>query len=190
MTTIEFIAILVSIVVGLAVAEVLQGFAESLRHRSSVHGYWPLFVFATIVLVMAIWTVRWLWIAEDLGTWTWAELALALAPGLVIFVMARLTFPQEVEGSDLRTYYFEQSNFLWGLSALFVAMAELRVLTLGDAVPHADARVAAHAMRLGAFLLCLVLSISKQRRVHEIGLGLAILLMIARIATSFVAFGR
>ena len=80
METIEFIAILVSIVVGLAIAEVLQGFADSLRFRSSIRAYWPLFVFAAIVLIMAIWTVRWLWIAVDHGTWTWGELSLALAP--------------------------------------------------------------------------------------------------------------
>ena len=170
-------------------AEVLQGFADSLRYRSSVRGYWPLFVFAALVLIMSIWTVRWLWIAEDLGTWTWGELALALGPGLIIFVMARVTFPQEVEGTDLRTYYFAQSRIMWSLSALFVATAEVRVLTLGSAVPLADARPAAHAMRLGAFLLCIVLATTKRPRVHEVGLGIAILLMIARIGTSYIAFG-
>lgn len=189
METIEFIAILVSIVVGLAMAEILQGFADSLRHRSSVRAYWPLFVFAAIVLTMSIWTVRWLWIAEDLGAWTWGELALALGPGLIIFVMARLTFPQELQGHDLRAYYYEQSRVLWGLSALFVATAELRVLTLGEAVPLADARATAHAMRIIAFLLCIVLATTRRPRVHELGLGIAILLLIARIATSFVAFG-
>lgn len=188
MATIEFIAILVSIVVGLAMAEVLEGFADSLRYRSGIRGYWPLFAFAALVLTMAIWTVRWLWIAEDLGIWTWGSLALALAPGLIIFVMARLTFPQELQGSDLRAYYFEQSTILWGLSALFVITAEVRVLTLGAAVPPADAQVAAHAMRFGAFLLCIVLASTKRRLVHELGLGIAIMLMIARIATSYVAF--
>ena len=190
MDTIEFVAILVSIVVGLAMAEVLQGFADSLRNRSSIRGYWPLFVFAILVLFMAIWTVRWLWIAEDLRTWTWGGLGLALAPGLIIFVMARLTFPQEIQESDLRSYYYEHSRVLWGLSTLFVATAEVRVLTLGAAVPVADAQPAAHAMRIAAFLLCIVLATFKRRRVHEFGLGIAIVLMIARIGTSYVAFGR
>ncbi len=189
METIEFIAILVSIVVGLAMAEVLQGFADSLRHRLSLRGYWPIFVFGALVLAMSIWTVRWLWISEGLGVWTWGQLGLALAPGLIIFVMARLTFPQELEGCDLRAYYFNQSRNIWGLAALFVVTAELRVLTLGDAVPIADARAAAHDMRVAAFLLCLVLATSKRHRVHEVGLGIAILLLIARIATSYVAFG-
>jgi len=190
MATIEFIAILVSIVVGLAMTEVLQGFADCLRHRSSVRGYWPLIVFAVLVVFMSIWTLRWLWLAEGVDSWTWGELAVALAPGLLIFVMARITFPQKVDESDLRVYYFEQSRILWGLAALFVAMAEVRVVTLGAAVPLADARVAAHAMRLGAFLLCIVLEVSKRRQVHEVGLGIAILLMAARIATSYVAFGE
>lgn len=190
METIEFIAILVSIVVGLAMAELLQGLADSLRYRLSIRTYWPLFIFAAIVLTMAIWTVRWLWIAADIGTWTWGELGFALAPGLIIFVMARLTFPQKLQGADLRVYYFEQSRVLWGLSALFVATAEVRVLTLGEAVPLADVQPAAHAMRLGAFLLCIVLATSQRRRVHELGLGIAILLLVARITTSYVAFGQ
>ena len=104
--------------------------------------------------------------------------------------MARLTFPQKLQSVDLQAYYFEQSRILWSLSALFVATAEVRVLTLGAAVPLADARLAAHAMRFGAFLLCIVLATTKRRVVHEVGLGVAILLMVARIATSYVAFGR
>ena len=189
MATIEFIAILISIVVGLAMAEVLQGFAECLRHRSSVRGYWPLIVVSALILVMAIWTLRWLWIAKGLENWTWGELSIALAPGLIIFVMARLAFPQKLDGIDLRVYYFEQSRVIWGLAALYVAVAEVRVLTLGAMMPEADARGAAHAMRLVAFLLCIVLAVSKRPKVHEIGLGIAMLLMTARIATSYVAFG-
>lgn len=189
MDTIEFIAILVSIVVGLAMAEVLQGFADSLRHRSSLRGYWPLFVFGALVVTMSIWTVRWLWLSEGLSFWTWGELALALAPGLIVFVMARLTFPQELADSDLRAYYFDQSKSLWSLAALFVVTAEVRVLTLGASVPLADAQPAAHVMRLVAFLLCLILATSKRPLIHEVGLGLAVVLLIARIATSYVAFG-
>lgn len=103
MAIVEYIAILVSIVVGLAMTEILQGFAESLRHRSSVRIYWPLIAVASLILMMAIWTVRWLWLAEEQDRWTWGQLTLALVPGLLIFVMARLTFPQELEDCDLRT---------------------------------------------------------------------------------------
>ena len=60
MAIIEYIAILVSIVVGLAMAEILQGFADSLRHRSSVTVYWPLLVVASLIIAMDIWTLRWL----------------------------------------------------------------------------------------------------------------------------------
>lgn len=108
---------------------------------------------------------------------------------MLILVMARPTFPQELAGSDLRAYDFEQSKIIWGLAALFVAMAQVRVLTLGTAVPQADARGAAHVMRLAALLLCIVLAVSKRRQVHEVGPGSAMLLMIARIASSNVAFG-
>ena len=190
MAIVEYIAILVSILVGLAMAEILQGFADSLRHRATVRAYWPLLVVAALILTMAIWTLRWLWLAEEQATWSWAQLALALAPGMLIFVMARLTFPQGLANGDLRAYYFDHSRIIWGLAALFVIMAEIRVLTLGSPLPESDVGAVAHALRLGAFLLCAVLAISRRPLVHEIGLGIAILLMIARIATSFIAFGE
>ncbi|MFQ5530730.1 MAG: hypothetical protein ACE5FP_10355 [Gemmatimonadota bacterium] len=189
MATVEFIAILVSIVVGLAMAEVLQGFADALRHRSSVRGYWPLMVYAALTLTMAIWTLRWLWLAEDLEVWTWGALALALAPGLLIFLMARMTFPQQLQGSNLQAYYFEHSRVLWGLAAVFVSLAALRITTLGAFAAQSETSTSALILRSGAFLLCIVLAVSKRQRVHEIGLGVAIVLMIARIATSYVAFG-
>ena len=114
MATIEYIAILVSIVVGLAMAEILQGFADALRHRSSVTVYWPLLMVAALILAMAIWTMRWLWLAEEQDSWTWGELMLSLAPGFLIFVMARLTFPQELANRDLRAYYFDSRAGLFG----------------------------------------------------------------------------
>ena len=69
-------------------------------------------------------------------------------------------------------------------------MAEIRVVTLGAPVPESDAGSVAHALRLGAFSLCMILAVSKRPKVHEIGFGIAVLLMIARIATSYVAFGE
>lgn len=189
MTTIEFIAIFVSIVVGLAMAEVIQGFADALRHRNSVLIYWPLLVFAAIVLIMAIWTVRWLWLAEDQATWTWGDLSLTLMLGLLIFMMARLTFPQELEGCDLKKYYFEHSRVIWSLAAMFVAVAGLRVATLEVGVTEGVTDLPAWILRFIAFLLCVVLTVSKRERLHEIGLGIAMVLMIARFATSYVAFG-
>lgn len=170
-------------------AEVLQGLADSLRHRETVRSYWPLMVMAALILTMAIWTLRWLWLAEDQQSWSWGELALALAPGFLIFVMARLTFPQELKGRDLRAYYFEQSRVIWGLAAVFVALATVRVLTLDAGASASEISGPVLFLRVGAFVLCLVLAISRSPRVHELGLGLAILLMIARIATSYVAFG-
>lgn len=170
-------------------AEVLEGFADSLRHRKTVRSYWPLMVVAALILTMAIWTLRWLWLAEDQQSWSWGELALVLSPGLLIFVMARLTFPQELKGEDLRAYYFEQNRVIWGLAALFVALAAVRVSTLEAGVSEPETGSTAFLLRIGAFLLCLVLAVSRRPRVHEVGLGLAILLMIARIATSYVAFG-
>ncbi|MEN8374066.1 MAG: hypothetical protein ABFS34_01300 [Gemmatimonadota bacterium] len=189
MATVEYIAILVSIVVGLAMAEVLQGFADSLRHRASVRSYWPVWTVAALILVMAIWMLRWVWLAEDQESWNWGELALALAPGALIFIMARLAFPQELEGRDLRAYYFEHSRVIWSLAGLFVALAVVRAATLEAGVAEGETSPQALVLRLGALLLCVVLALSGRPRVHEIGLALAILLMIARIATSFAAFG-
>lgn len=189
MATIEFIAILVSIVVALAMAEIFQGFADALRHRKSVQNYWPVLVVAVIILVMAIWTLRWLWLAEDRASWTWGELALTLGPGLLVFMMARLMFPQELEGRDLRAYYYEHSRVIWSLAAVFVAVSAVRVATLEGGVIEGETNPLAWLLRLVAIMLCVVLAVSKRRRLHEAGLGLAILLLIARIVNSYVAFG-
>jgi hypothetical protein len=121
----EYILALVSILIGLAVADLSGSLHRLLRARRQVRWDWlPL---AAALLVMMLILEFW-WIFYGLGTslaWTHYGAFLVLAASLVcMFLLASATLPDEVpvEGIDLGQYYRENGRYFWGLFALFVLL--------------------------------------------------------------------
>jgi hypothetical protein len=121
----EYILALVSILVGLAVADLSGSLHRLLRARRRVQWDWlPL---AAALLVMLLILEFW-WVFFGLGTsvaWTHYGAFLVLAAALVcMFLLASATLPDEVpnDGIDLSLYYRENGRYFWSLFALFVLL--------------------------------------------------------------------
>jgi hypothetical protein len=124
-TPFEYILALVSILIGLAVADLSGSLHRLLRARRRVQWDWlPL---AAALLVMMLILEFW-WIFYGLGTsvaWTRYSAFLILAASLVcMFLLASATLPDEVpqEGIDLTRYYSDNGRYFWGLFGLFVLL--------------------------------------------------------------------
>jgi hypothetical protein len=85
MSVMEFVLVAHAIIVGLAVAEILRGFADTLRAEEARISY--------RLLLIAGWALLLLW-----QLW-WA------VPVAVLYIIARLCFPERISGSDLQAYY-------------------------------------------------------------------------------------
>ena len=169
----EFLMILVSVVIGLGLAEVLTGGANLLRSREEVRFYWihVAFQFGVFFALLQQWWE--FWDMEGVGEISFLAVLAILAPPIFLFLIANLLYPKEVEGVDLEEYYFRQSPILWGL--VIVGTLEgtfVQPLVFGDPILHA-----ANISGIPMVALCLVLATSKSRRVHAI-LGPVIILMV------------
>lgn len=125
MTPFEYLLALVSILIGLAVADLSASLHRLLRARQRVRWDWlPL---AAALLVMMLILEFW-WIFYGLGdspVWTHYGAFLVLAASLVcMFLLASATLPDEVpdEGIDLIHYYGENGRYFWSLFSLFVLL--------------------------------------------------------------------
>jgi len=118
MSVIEYISVFVSIVLGLAVAELGSSFHRLMRARHRVRWDW---MSLALAFVMLLEIVQFWWLSHDWYSHT-PELRLveflpSLLLFLLIYLMAAAVLPDEVpeQGRDLREFYFETSTYFWSL---------------------------------------------------------------------------
>jgi hypothetical protein len=131
----EFVLIAYAILIGLGVAEILRGFADlvraesvSLDRRSLMFGFWVL-----AILLQVFWAM---WRIGGRVEWAFAEFLLLLLPAILMYLIARITFPISVSGADLGSYYERTTPALWGLTAaLYVSFAAVQPLLYSSIQP-------------------------------------------------------
>ena len=104
MSVMEFVLVAHAIIVGLAVAEILRGFADTLRADGTRISYRLLLIAGWTLLLL--WQLWWaVWRVGNRPEWTFPEYVIFLFPVAVLYMIARLCFPEKVSGSDLQAYY-------------------------------------------------------------------------------------
>ena len=135
MTVMEFILVAHAILTGLGIAEVLRGFADLIRavpvtisRRLIGIAAWTLFLF--FQLWWAVWRVG----ARD--TWSFADFLVMLLPVVVLYLLARISFPKEIDGADLKQYYDRVAPALWILVAgVYISFAVFQPILYGSFQP-------------------------------------------------------
>jgi len=163
MSLFEFIMVLLSMIIGLGVAEVLTGLARALLHRRlSIHS-WHLLLLAAIVFVTLV-QVWWeSWTLHDVPEWSFPQLLLFLVNPILLYVLSHLLFPEIGSTKSLRDHYFENHRLLFGV-VFATALSSL----LFQPVAFASPIVAVHNLSSLVVLLgSLVLAVSSHPRVHD-----------------------
>ena len=116
MSVMEFILVAHAIIVGLAVAEILRGLADLVRAEGTQVSYRLLLMagWALLLLLQVWWAI---WQVGDRPGWTFPEFLIFLLPVALLYVFARLCFPEKVAESNLRAYYQRISSALFLLVA-------------------------------------------------------------------------
>jgi len=104
MSVMEFILVAHAIIVGLAVAEILRGLADMVRaEEARVSNRLLLIACWTLLLLWQVWWA--IWQVGDRAEWTFPEFLISLFPVAILYVIARLCFPEKISGSDHQAYY-------------------------------------------------------------------------------------
>ncbi len=122
MGVLEFIQVMVAIILGLGIAELLRGFADFLRpNRRKVS---PLLLAISAWLLLLHVQMWWAgWRLAGVESWHFYDLLLYLALPIVLFLLARLVFPNDADSQDLAAYYPSVSSRIWYLAGAFFAFA-------------------------------------------------------------------
>jgi hypothetical protein len=183
MDAFSYLSVLLSIILGLAVTQVLQGFRGLMLARSRVRSYWPSVAWAILLLMLDV-QVWWaMYVLRFVPEWSFLGFAVVLAQTVPLYLLAGLVLPDiGSEGSiDLRIHYYENHRwFFILLAALMVASLAKQLVLYGNLPAPLD---------LGFQLLFLASSLAgactARERFHKALVPFSAVVIVAYIATLF-----
>ncbi|HEY6450194.1 MAG TPA: hypothetical protein VIX60_05885 [Candidatus Cybelea sp.] len=184
MSAFDYLTVLVSIVLGLAIANVLTRLASVITARERVDFYWPPVAWGIFLFFIAVqhWWAE--WGVRHTTTWNFGTFWLQLLTPVDLFLLSALVLPEREENGklDLGVWYFR--NRAWFLGFLFF----LPALGIAEEV----ARTGHMASRLNlAFLVAfeVVIAIAyilKSRKAQEWLTALAMVMTFAYVVLLYL----
>jgi hypothetical protein len=139
----NYLAVFISMILGLGVAQLLSGFGRWVEQRASFRAYGPAIAWAGILLIVHVQTWWVLFGLRSRTGWTFLEFGTVLLQPILLFLLATLVLPGSAE-TDLRANYFAQRRWFFGLLLALLVMSVLKDLLLDGHLPSL-ANLAFHA---------------------------------------------
>ena len=173
----QHVVVVMSIVLGLAVTQLLKGVAQLYRTRHRLRTYWIHWGWIGLLLVFGLllwWTY---WNYRGVPAWNFFHFVLYLSPMIAFYYLTAIIIPDPTEPvTDLREYYFSNRAGFFGIFAVYGVLAGLTATLVRD-LPVLDPT---NIFRLVLVLIMLVLTRSTNERVHA-----ALLILCAGLLLTF-----
>lgn len=108
MAVFEYVAVMVTVVLALAVSHILTSLATMVANPERVRPYWLHFVWAVLLLGLNLQAWLVLWTLHGQARWPTGQIVMMLVSASLIFVAARVLEPELPAGAcvDLRRHFF------------------------------------------------------------------------------------
>lgn len=179
----NYLAVLFSIILGLAVTEILQGFRRLLLLRRSVVAYWPAVLWAITLLVVLAQTWWAMFGLREHAEWTFGMYGIVLLHCAVLYLVSGLSLAglDGESAHDMRRAYFENARAFFLLLVGVAAVSLLKDVVISGRLPG-TANVAFHGIfALGALLA----ATTRKPWVHEAYAPIAALTIAAYVVVLF-----
>jgi hypothetical protein len=123
MSEFEFLAVFISIVVGLGVTHILHGVARLIHNRdriqiASLHLVWTLNV---LLILLLNWWVLFLWVG--FSAWSFDIYLLLIGWGISLYMLAVVLYPPDIRGEESYCELFERNrSWLFGTLIVFILL--------------------------------------------------------------------
>lgn len=140
MTTFEYIAVLISIIVGLGIAHLLSGIGRLIDDARDTDPYWIHLVWTAYMFFTLVFFWWWEFQFNTLETWTFELYLFIIVYAVALYLTVVVLNPKDLpEGGDFKRYYYDRRAWFFGL------LVVLGVLDLIDTA----AKGTDHLMTLG-----------------------------------------
>lgn len=134
----SYLSVLLSVILGLAVTEILQGFRALLLSRRQVRIYWPVIAWGVLILLVCFQNWWSMFGMRNRHDWTFEQFGMVLSQTILIYMVAGLVFP-EFHGEttiDLKESFFAHRRWFFALGCATVCLSVAKSLVLDGALPN------------------------------------------------------
>ena len=182
MDSFSYLSVLLSIVIGLAITQVLQGLRALMLARGSARLYAPSLIWAAMMLMIA--TQMW-WASfglQDQREWTFGIFGLILLQFGLFYLASGLVLPDlDPARIDLERDYFRNRGWFFGLLAAAAVASVLKDVALEGELPEAP-NLAFHIVLLAS---CAGAILSANRFYHALLAPVSLALFVGYVALLF-----
>ena len=133
----NYLAVLISIVLGLGMTHILSSFGRWLENRGTFRAYGPAIAWAGIVLIVHVQTWWSMFGMRNHTHWTFLQFSLVLLQPIVLFLLSTLVLPgSSSPGTDLRENYFRQKPWFFGFLMALLTVSVLKDLLMAGELPE------------------------------------------------------
>jgi hypothetical protein len=181
----SYLSVLLSIILGLAIQQVLQGYRSLILSRRRVKLYAPPLIWSVLLLAMVAqhWWSSFALAGRDPNLWSFGLFATVLIQTAFIYMMAAIVLPDfpPDQQIDLRDHYYREAPAFFGIGAATVCWSVFREYMLNDRLPE-PVNLLFHGLFLAASL---VAAATRRPRIHESLSAAMVLLFLAYIGLLF-----
>src|SRR5947208_5766793 len=116
MDAFNYLAVLISIILGLGIAQLLTSFGRCIEQRKALRSFLPAMIWAGILLLIHVQTWWSMFGLRSLPQWTFVQFIAVLLQPITLYLLAIVVLPgQSATSLDLRANYFAQRSWFFGL---------------------------------------------------------------------------
>lgn len=125
MNPFDYLNVLISIILGLAIARVLSGLATVITARERVDFYWPPIVWAIWIFFISVqhWWAE--WAVRFTKYWSFLDFALLLLVPVGLYLLAALVLPESGDGQKIHLgeWFFRNRAWFFGIMFFLPALS-------------------------------------------------------------------
>ena len=171
----ETVVVFVSIILGIALGDLLLSTHRLLRARDRVAWHWltPALAFFMLMNIIAFWWASFNWYRE-LGDFTISAFLPDVALFVLLFLGAAAVLPDEIpEGRfSLRDFYFREARYFWSLQFLMVIVIMVHAFLQRDSGVGFGTFLAGELNNIVGLPLLAALMLSKRPWIHYVASGI------------------
>lgn len=128
MDTFSYLSVLFSVILGLALTEILQGFRRLIVARHKVIMYPPLLIWMGLVLLVVVQDWWAMFGLREVQNWTFLEYGAVLLLVTLLYLVAGLSVPEPEDNGqiDMEKTYFSHARWFFGLFCAAIVASLLK----------------------------------------------------------------
>jgi hypothetical protein len=119
----EYVVVLTSIVLGLAVTHLMQGVATLIQHPGRHRVWWVHLGWVVFWLFTSVFWWWWEFRLQTITTWTFQLYLFVIAYAFLLYLISAVLFPKDLEGYEgFKDYFLSRRRWFYGLMLVDLAM--------------------------------------------------------------------